>query len=128
MDIVVPGEVAEERLDLFLRTRCSELSRARIQTLIKLGEVLVNGEQTRQAYLVQPGDEISIEIPPPTQLAVCAQDLPLAIVYEDADLLVVDKAAGMTVHPAPGAALPASDRHGPWPTRPAFRAAPEAAT
>jgi len=104
MDIVVPGEVAEERLDLFLRARCPELSRTRIQTLIKLGQVLVNGEETRQAYLVQPGDEISIEIPLPTQLAVCAQDLPLSIVYEDADLLVVDKAAGMTVHPAPGAA------------------------
>ena len=104
MDIVVPGGVAEERLDLFLRARCPELSRTRIQTLIKLGQVLVNGEETRQAYLVQPGDEISIEIPLPTQLAVCAQDLPLSIVYEDADLLVVDKAAGMTVHPAPGAA------------------------
>lgn len=103
MDIVVPAAAPAERLDLFLRTRCPELSRSRIQTLIKAGEILVNGAEVRQAYLVQPGDEIAVAVPEPAALEASPQDLPLAIVYEDADLLVVNKAAGMTVHPAPGA-------------------------
>ena len=95
---------APERLDLFLRHRCPELSRSRIQTLIKSGAIRVNGAQTRPAYLVQPGDEIAIELPEPEPLAAFPESLPLSIAYEDDDLLVVDKAAGMTVHPAPGAA------------------------
>lgn len=102
MDIVVPTDVPEERVDLFLRSRCPDLSRSRIQTLIKAGDILVNGEVPRQSYLVQPRDEISIEIPAPELLAALPEDIPLAIVYEDADLLVVNKAAGMIVHPAPG--------------------------
>ena len=57
MLIVVPPEAAEERLDLFLRARCPDLSRSRIQALVKMGDVLVNGGETRQAYPVQPGDE-----------------------------------------------------------------------
>ena len=95
---------APERLDLFLRHRCPELSRSRIQTLIKSGAIRVNGAQTRPAYLVQPGDEIAVELPEPEPLAAFPESLPLSIAYEDDDLLVVDKAAGMTVHPAPGAA------------------------
>ena len=94
---------APERLDLFLRHRCPELSRSRIQTLIKSGAIRVNGAQTRPAYLVQPGDEIAVELPEPEPLAAFPESLPLSIAYEDDDLLVVDKAAGMTVHPAPGA-------------------------
>ena len=94
---------APERLDLFLRGRCPELSRSRIQTLIKSGEIRVNGELTRPAYLVQPGDEIAVELPPPEPATARPEPLPLSIEYEDDDLLVVNKAAGMTVHPAPGA-------------------------
>ena len=102
MHLVVDVE-APERLDLFLRHRCPELSRSRIQTLIKSGAIRVNGAQTRPAYLVQPGDEIAVELPEPEPLAAFPESLPLSIAYEDDDLLVVDKAAGMTVHPAPGA-------------------------
>ena len=103
MRIVVPPEAAEERLDLFLRARCPDLSRSRIQLLVKMGDILVNGSEIRQAYPVQPGDEIAFELPEPEVLEARPQNLPLNIVYEDADLLVVDKTAGMTVHPAPGA-------------------------
>ena len=102
MHLVVDVE-APERLDLFLRPRCPELSRSRIQTLIKSGAIRVNGAQTRPAYLVQPGDEIAVELPEPEPLAAFPESLPLSIAYEDDDLLVVNKAAGMTVHPAPGA-------------------------
>ncbi len=94
---------APERLDLFLRHRCPQLSRNRIQALIKSGAIRVNGVQTRPAYLVQPGDEIAIELPVPAPTAAHPEPLPLSIAYEDDDLLVVNKAAGMTVHPAPGA-------------------------
>ena len=96
--------VAPERLDLFLRRRYLQLSRSRIQTLIKSGAIRVNGAPTRPAYLVQPGDEIAVELPAPEPLAAQPEPLPLSIAYEDDDLLVVNKAAGMTVHPAPGAA------------------------
>ena len=94
---------APERLDLFLRRRCPQLSRSRIQALIKSGAIRVNGAPTRPAYLVQPGDEIAVELPPPEPSAARPEPLPLSIAYEDDDLLVVNKAAGMIVHPAPGA-------------------------
>ena len=103
MHLAVPVESAPERLDLFLRHRCPELSRSRIQALIKAEAIRVNGAPTRPAYLVQPRDEIAVELPQPEPSAAHPEPLPLSIAYEDDDLLVVNKAAGMTVHPAPGA-------------------------
>ena len=103
MHLAVPVESAPERLDLFLRHHCPELSRSRIQALIKAEAIRVNGAPTRPAYLVQPGDEIAVELPQPEPSAAHPEPLPLSIAYEDDDLLVVNKAAGMTVHPAPGA-------------------------
>ena len=103
MDLAVPVESAAERLDLFLRTRCPQHSRSSIQALIKAGAIRVNGKKSRPAYLVQPGDAIAVELPEPEPLAARPEPLPLSIAYEDDDLLVVNKAAGMTVHPAPGA-------------------------
>ncbi len=103
MDLAVPVESAAERLDLFLRTHCPQHSRSSIQALIKAGAIRVNGKKTRPAYLVQPGDEIAIELPAPEPSTVRPEPLPLSIAYEDDDLIVVNKAAGMTVHPAPGA-------------------------
>ena len=103
MDLAVPVESAAERLDLFLRTHCPQHSRSSIQALIKAGAIRVNGQKTRPSYLVQPGDEIAVELPAPEPSAVRPEPLPLSIAYEDDDLLVVNKAAGMTVHPAPGA-------------------------
>ena len=103
MHLAVPVESAPERLDLFLRHHCPELSRSRIQALIKAEAIRVNGAPTRPAYLVQPRDEIAVELPQPEPSAAHPEPLPLSIAYEDDDLLVVNKAAGMTVHPAPGA-------------------------
>ena len=65
MDLAVPVESAAERLDLFLRTHCPQHSRSSIQALIKAGAIRVNGKKTRPAYLVQPGDEIAVELPEP---------------------------------------------------------------
>ncbi len=98
------GEVeVDQRLDLFLRVHCPALSRSRIQALVKDGCVQVNGAAVRPAYLVQAGDRIAVEVPEPQPLEAEPESIPLDIVYEDADLLVVNKAPGMTVHPAPGA-------------------------
>ncbi|MGY8823472.1 MAG: RluA family pseudouridine synthase [Candidatus Latescibacterota bacterium] len=103
MHIEVQEVEVAQRLDLFLRTRCPDLSRSRIQTLVKGGVVRVNGCEQRQSYQVQFGDCIDFEVPEPQPLLAGAEDIPVDIVYEDSDLLVVNKAAGMTVHPAPGA-------------------------
>jgi len=103
MHIEVQEVEVDQRLDLFLRTRCPDLSRSRIQTLVKDGVVRVNGSEQRQSYQVQFGDCIDFEVPEPQPLQAGAEDITIDIVYEDSDLLVVDKAAGMTVHPAPGA-------------------------
>jgi 23S rRNA pseudouridine1911/1915/1917 synthase len=103
MHIEVQEVEVAQRLDLFLRTRCPDLSRSRIQTLVKDGVVRVNGCEQRQSYQVQFGDCIDFEVPEPQPLLADAEDIPVDIVYEDSDLLVVNKAAGMTVHPAPGA-------------------------
>ncbi len=102
MQIEAEEDQVDQRLDVFLRDRCSELSRSRIQALIKGGGVTVNGIVVRSSYRVQAGDNIEFEVPAPQPLEARAEDIPLDIVYEDADLLVVNKAAGMTVHPAPG--------------------------
>jgi 23S rRNA pseudouridine1911/1915/1917 synthase len=103
MHIEVREVEVDQRLDLFLRTRCPDLSRSRIQMLVKDGTIRVNGAEQRQSYLVQLGDCIDFEVPEPQPLLAGAEDIPLDIVYEDSDLIVVNKAVGMTVHPAPGA-------------------------
>jgi 23S rRNA pseudouridine1911/1915/1917 synthase len=95
-------EAESPRLDHFLAARQSELSRSRLQELIRSGAVRVNGRPVKTSYRLKNGDRVELEIPPPTTLALEPQDLPLEIVYEDRHLVVVDKAAGMVVHPAAG--------------------------
>ena len=91
-----------QRLDLFLTGCCPLLSRRRIQVLIKGGHVLVNGAKMRPSYPVEAGDRIRMDPPPPERLSVEPENIPLVILYQDDDLLVLDKGAGMAVHPAPG--------------------------
>ena len=102
MKISVLEVEANQRLDLFLCSRLTEFSRSRIQGLVKNGNVFVNGNIKRQSYLVQIGDNVELEVPEPVDLISVPQNLPLNIVFEDSDLLVVNKVAGMVVHPAPG--------------------------
>ena len=91
-----------ERIDRYLAQRQSDLSRAYVQKLIDDGRVMTNGQPVRSSYRVRSGDRILLTIPPPPLLSAQAQDIPLTIVYEDADVLVIDKPAGMVVHPAAG--------------------------
>jgi 23S rRNA pseudouridine1911/1915/1917 synthase len=93
---------AGTRLDRYLADRVPELSRSAIQKLIDLGRVRVGGAAARASYKVRTGDVLVLDLPPPEQSALAAEAIPLRIVYEDAALLVIDKPAGMVVHPAPG--------------------------
>lgn len=100
--IKLEGDDARGRLDLCLSHHLPELSRSRIQTLIKSGSITVNGRQVRAHMMVTEGMEVDISIPPPAPADVAAENIPLDILYEDADLLVVNKPAGLVVHPAAG--------------------------
>jgi 23S rRNA pseudouridine1911/1915/1917 synthase len=90
------------RLDAFLAGRIAELSRSRIQTLIREQYILVNGQPAKPRDAVRAGDLIQIALPEAVPLEAAPQDIPLDILYEDDDLVVLDKAPGMVVHPAPG--------------------------
>lgn len=91
-----------ERLDKFISLKLTQFSRARLQKLINEGYVLVNGATAKPSLKLNPGDKLTVTIPPPPPSPLSPEDIPLKILYEDDDLLVIDKPAGLTVHPAPG--------------------------
>ena len=99
--ITVPDDADDLRIDRFLVSVIA-LSRSQIQRLIKDGCVLVAGRAAKSNQPVKPGQEISIEVPELIDAAPLPEALPLPIVYQDKDLIVVDKPAGMVVHPAAG--------------------------
>ena len=90
------------RLDRFLAGQDLGLSRARLQRLIREGWVTLNGGPSKASAVVKRGDRVSLRIPPPRPLTLTPENIPICIVYDDAHLVVVDKPAGLTVHPAPG--------------------------
>lgn len=91
-----------ERLDYYLSKKIPDISRSYIQKMIKKGLILVNGKQVKSSYLINKGDLIHIEFTEPEKLELIPEDIPIDIVYEDEDILVVNKPKGMVVHPAPG--------------------------
>jgi 23S rRNA pseudouridine1911/1915/1917 synthase len=91
-----------ERLDRFLTAAIPGLSRSEIQRLIKEKAVLVNAHPAKPAYRLAAGDAITVAVPPPEAQEVLPEDIPLDVLYEDADLVAVNKPAGMVVHPAFG--------------------------
>ncbi|OGO40338.1 MAG: pseudouridine synthase [Chloroflexi bacterium RBG_16_57_8] len=100
--ITVTADAAGLRLDKFIADRCPEVSRTQFQRIIAGGHVTVNGRSARASLKLEAGDEVVVELPPPTPTTLFPEAIPVDIVYEDDDLLVVDKPAGLTVHPAPG--------------------------
>ena len=101
----VCGFVANEpgiRLDKYVSENCPELSRTRTQRLIADGLITVNNRIVKTGYKLDIGDRVSVVIPPIPPSPLSPEPIPLDIVYEDNDLLVVDKPAGLTVYPAPG--------------------------
>lgn len=95
-------EDAGERIDKFLSKNISDISRSAIANLIEKESLSVNGATQNKKYKVKSGDNINFVIPDPVEYSVEAENIPLDIVYEDDDLLVVNKPKGMVVHPAPG--------------------------
>lgn len=91
-----------ERLDKALAAALPDLSRSQIQRLIKGAYVTVEGRVAKPSTRLEPGDRVIVRLPPPQPTALVAEAIPLDIVYEDADILVVNKPAGMVVHPAHG--------------------------
>ncbi len=91
-----------QRIDQFLVSRLPELSRSRIQALLKSGDILLNDAPTKAKQNVSSGDIISVVIPEPESDQAQPQDIPLDVIYEDNDIIVVNKAHGMVVHPAAG--------------------------
>ena len=102
VDLEVGTEHAGERLDRFLTSVLAGQSRAQVQRLIKQACVRVGSAPPRANTLVKAGDRIVVELPEPVPSEVEAEAIPLAILYEDTDIVVVDKPAGMVVHPAAG--------------------------
>jgi len=90
------------RLDSWLTLRHPEFSRARWQELIKSGRVVVNGAERKPNYSVQSGDQAEARIPPPESIELAAENIALDVLYEDSDLIVINKPPGIVVHPAPG--------------------------
>jgi 23S rRNA pseudouridine1911/1915/1917 synthase len=102
LDLTVPPEGAGQRVDRWLARARIGLSRNRIQTLIEAGRICVNGRAARQALRLKENDRVAVDIPPRKSSRLLAEDLPLNIVFEDDALIVIDKPAGLVVHPGAG--------------------------
>ena len=100
--ITVSPDADGTRLDRFLASVLGDHSRSQIQRLIKDGHVRVGGREAKANQPVKPGQEIAVDVPAPVEAAPQPEALPLPILYQDADVIVVDKPAGMVVHPAAG--------------------------
>ena len=96
------AESGGERLDVFVARRMPALTRARVQKLIAEGRVLVGGERAKASLRVEAGQRVTVDVPPAVEATAVAEDIALDVIFEDADMLVVNKPPGMTVHPSPG--------------------------
>lgn len=99
---LIAEEDAGARLDAYLAARIEGWSRARLQRLIEDGDVLVAGSMVKSSYKLRAGDEIEVELVPPPSAEFRPENIPVEIVHEDDDLVVVNKPAGLVVHPAAG--------------------------
>ena len=95
MRLYVTEEAEGDRIDRFLADRCEELSRSFLQKLFKSGEILVDGRPVKASYRVSEGEEAVFEVPEAVLPEIAAEDIPLDILYEDEDVIVVNKPKGM---------------------------------
>ena len=95
-------ESKNQRLDAFLASSLDGLTRSQATRLIESGEVAVDGRAVSKSYKLAGGEDIAVTLPEPEPVEAVPQDIPLDVVYEDADVIVVNKPSGMVVHPAPG--------------------------
>ena len=99
---IVDEELFDIRIDRYLSELLPDVSRSFIQKLLKDNEILLNDKPVKANYKVQPSDKININIPKPVEANIVAENIPLDIIYEDDDFLIVNKPKDMVVHPAPG--------------------------
>jgi 23S rRNA pseudouridine1911/1915/1917 synthase len=99
---IVQEERVNSRLDVFLTQQHPELSRSHVQKLIEDGFVEVNGKKTKSNYKVRLGDQVVLDVPPPVEVDIAPEDIPLVVLYEDSQVIVINKPRGMVVHPAVG--------------------------
>lgn len=102
IEFIVEHENSGTRIDSFLSDKVEDKSRSYFQGLIEEGNVLVNGNVKKSNYKLKENDKIEVMFPEATELEVIAQDIPLDIIYEDSDVIVINKPQDMVVHPAPG--------------------------
>ena len=102
MEELIVKENNQKRLDSYVTDKLSKVSRTTAQRLIEEEKILVNGKKQKASYKPEEGDVISIEIPEAKDVELKAQDIPVPVVYEDNDIIVVNKPKGMVVHPANG--------------------------
>ena len=100
--MILFADTAGERLDAFLARSVPELTRSGAQRLLEDGCVTVGGKAAKKNHRLNPGDKISVTIPEPQEVDIVAKDIPLQIVYEDEDVIVINKPKGLVVHPAAG--------------------------
>jgi len=93
---------AGERLDRYLQRKMPDLSRSRLQDLIREEHARLNERAAKPSATLKPGDQIDIQIPEATSVEVKAQDIPIDVLYEDSDIIVINKSPGLVVHPAAG--------------------------
>ncbi|MEA5114136.1 MAG: RluA family pseudouridine synthase [Geobacteraceae bacterium] len=102
IELTFNADEPAERLDQFITGKVPDLTRTAVQRLIENGLITVNGRPSKPSLKLKGGETIVVEIPPPVPAAPVAEKIPLSILYEDSDLIVVDKPAGMPVHPGAG--------------------------
>lgn len=102
MDYTITNEQENLRIDKYLVQTVPDISRSYLQKLVTDGQVLVNGVPVKTSYKLKSGDVVQVTIPEPEVLQIIPEDIPLDILYEDADILIVNKPKGMVVHPAAG--------------------------
>ena len=102
MIFVVGDDEGGERLDVFLSRKIAGTTRSRVQTLNRTGRIRVGGTVSKGGRRLRPGDTVEVELPPPDPTGLSAEPIPIDVIYEDEHLAVVDKPAGMVVHPGAG--------------------------
>lgn len=100
--LTLTADADDVRLDQFVAASVSTLSRTEVQRLIKAGDIQVDGKPQKASYRLTAGEVITVSLPAPQARTVAAEEIPLDVIYEDADLAAINKPAGMVVHPAHG--------------------------
>ncbi|PRX33508.1 ribosomal large subunit pseudouridine synthase D [Orenia metallireducens] len=101
-EFIIEADYSNKRVDKFLSKKNDDLSRSYLQELIDDDKVLVNGKAVKKSYKLSAGDKLELLVPEPEELEVKAENIPLDIIYEDDDIVVVNKQPDLVVHPAPG--------------------------